>query len=528
MSYMKVEHDNFFSRMGKSLAGCCVGFLLFLASFALLAWNENNIRTSALALGEAQGALEAGRASYITGDVEGCKKLADGTFGITAELPGLLALKRESEQFQVVEHSKTRKQKTAGGGETRVTEYSYSREWKSNVVDSSSFEDNSYRNANPNEFAAASETRWCADVSLAGVALPRQAVEDLAAASWARLDVHDPEVSALAAIGSADAIAEGGDADDATSDGSEQGEDDDVATAASEEIRRANRKDREERRGGRADGRDRRAARDRQRASRAASKRALAASSASRSLVAHTLYDNAVYSGDPTSPRVGDERYRFHAASAPEASAVGVISSSGGGSSKAPSRRVLKPIRTSLGREILLTGVGHQDAHSLFDTAHKANAAMGWLLRGAGWLLMFLGLVMVFGPISVAPQAVPLIGGFVSSIISGGLGIAAFILSLGLSTITIAISWFAVRPAMTVSIVVAVLGALYLLRGMRSGAAGTPAAAAATAQTAEAAPAAAAATSASPVAAAADADEPMLRANRKPTAAAAPASSEPQ
>lgn len=524
MSYVKVEHDNFFGRMGKSLVGSCVGLLLFLVSFAVLAWNENNIRTSALALGEAQDALEAGRAGYITGPVDGCNALADGTFGIRADLPGLLALKRDSEQYQVVEHSRSRKQKTVGGGETRVTEYSYSREWRDRVVDSSSFEDNSYRNANPNEFAAAAETRWCSDVSLAGVSLPRQAIEELASASWTRLDVHDPEVSAIAAIGAPDDVAggsdHGNDGHDTDDGGNDSNGEDDVSSAARDEIRRANRKNREERRGNRADGRDRRAARERQRASRAAGKRALAVSSASRSLVGYTLHDNAVYSGDPYSPRVGDERYRFLAAAAPEASAVGVITSAGSGSGSGG--RVLKPIRTRHGREILLTGVGQQDASQLFESAHSANATMGWVLRGLGWLMMFGGLLMVFGPISVAPQAVPLIGGLVSSIIGGGLWIAALVLSLSLSIITIAVSWFAVRPALTVTVVVGVLGALYLLRGLRNKSgptsAQTPAAAAA------AQPAAAAPASAAPADRAADAQ--TLQANRKPAGPAAAAASE--
>lgn len=513
MSFVKVEHDNFFSRMGKSLAGSCIGLLLFLVSFAVLAWNENNIRTSALALGEAEHALEVGRAEYITGPLDGCPAMADGTFGIRAELPGLLALKRDSEQYQVVEHSRSRKQKTVGGGETRVTEYSYSREWRSSVVDSSSFEDNSYRNANPNDFAASSETRWCNDVSLAGVSLPRQAIEELASASWARLDVHDPEISAIAAIGAPGDAASGHDDGDYDDDG------DDVSTAARDEIRRANRKNREERRGNRADGRDRRAARERQRASHSASKRALAASSASRSLAGYVLHDNAVYSGDPYSPKVGDERYRFHAAAAPEASAIGVVTTTGSGGRGG---RVLKPIRTRHGRDIMLTGVGRQDAYQLFDAAHKANSTMGWVLRGVGWLMMFGGLLMFFGPISVAPQAVPLIGGLVSSIIGGGLWIAALVLSLGLSVITVAISWFAVRPALTVTVVVGVLGALYLLRSMRAVETANrnrQAAAAAAAAAQAQAPAASAAQAGA--AAGAGADEQTLQANRKPAAAAA-------
>jgi hypothetical protein len=95
----------------------------------------------------------------------------------------------------------------------------------------------------------------------------------------------------------------------------------------------------------------------------------------------------------------------------------------------------------------------------MFQTAQDANKMLTWILRGGGWLAMFLGLVLVFRPIAVLGDVVPLFG----SLLGVGVGLFAFLVSATLSLITIAIAWITVRPLLGIAMLVLAGGAAYWL-----------------------------------------------------------------
>jgi hypothetical protein len=253
------------------------------------------------------------------------------------------------------------------------------------------------------------ELRYCPSVALGPYRLPQPVVAALAGQSMAPVDVHDPSVSAVARLQSS-----GNKRDDAD----------------------RNRKPPRSR-----------ALQPQQQDSRALSQ-----------VVAH---GNALYTGNPLQPRIADERYSFAAAVVPAASVVGSLDARG----------AVQPFRASNGRDILLTSPREEGPHAMFEAAHSRNAMITWALRGAGWLLMLVALNLIFRPLSVAPEVVPILGGLASWVIGTGTGLIAFMLSMALSCATVAVAWVAVRPLLSLGLLTAAAGAMWLLfsKGRASG-----------------------------------------------------------
>jgi hypothetical protein len=92
--------------------------------------------------------------------------------------------------------------------------------------------------------------------------------------------------------------------------------------------------------------------------------------------------------------------------------------------------------------ELLLVERGQHSAEALFDGAERRNAGIGWALRLAGFVLMWIGFALVFAPLAVFSDIVPMFGRitrFVSGLVAGVL--AAFI-----SFVAIASGWLFNRP----------------------------------------------------------------------------------
>ncbi len=85
---------------------------------------------------------------------------------------------------------------------------------------------------------------------------------------------------------------------------------------------------------------------------------------------------------------------------------------------------------------------GTHTAESMFQSAMSANTMMTWALRLAGFLMMFIGISMIFRPIAVMGDLVPFVGSF----LSGGVSLFAAIVALPLSLAVIAVGWIFYRP----------------------------------------------------------------------------------
>lgn len=174
-----------------------------------------------------------------------------------------------------------------------------------------------------------------------------------------------------------------------------------------------------------------------------------------------SLVDKGAYLGiDPTSPQIGD--YRISYTVAP----LGMISVIAG---QAGAKFV--PYKTSVGNEILLVEEGVIAADAMFASAQAENRLLKWILRAAGLLFLFVGFTLVLAPIAVVADVLPPVGGLVRM----GTGLIAFLLTIVVGALTVAVAWFWHRPLMAIAVIaigavmalgVAWLGRLRAARGM--------------------------------------------------------------
>ena len=161
------------------------------------------------------------------------------------------------------------------------------------------------------------------------------------------------------------------------------------------------------------------------------------------------LHQGAIYLGDnPASPRVGDLRITFRYV---EPDMISVVAAQRGVG--------LEPYRASAGGTIELLATGYAAADSMIETAQEANRMLTWLLRGAGFLLVWLGLRTIFKPLSVVADVVPAFG----RLVAAGTGSVAFMIAACLSFCIIAVAWIYYRPWLAILLLAAAGAAVFAI-----------------------------------------------------------------
>ncbi|MCX7631749.1 MAG: TMEM43 family protein [Turneriella sp.] len=157
--------------------------------------------------------------------------------------------------------------------------------------------------------------------------------------------------------------------------------------------------------------------------------------------------DDWIYVGnDPANPQVGDYRIRFEQMGTTDAS---VIAAQHGDTFGA--------YRTKNGETILMIQPGIIPAQQMFQTAEESNQTMTWILRFVGVILMFIGLKMILTPLETLLDVVPILG----SIVGVGISLAAGVVAIVLSLITIAIAWLFYRPVLSIILIAVGVGAFF-------------------------------------------------------------------
>lgn len=159
--------------------------------------------------------------------------------------------------------------------------------------------------------------------------------------------------------------------------------------------------------------------------------------------------DGRFYLGEnPATPQVGDVRISFEVVNPATVSLIGVQTG-----------ETFAPYQAKAGDAILLVEEGTHTAEAMFKDAQSRNTVLTWIVRAGGFLMMFIGLMAVFKPISVFADVVPLFG----TMLGAGLGIFSFLLAFALSILTIAVAWIFYRPLLGIGLLVLALGGLFWL-----------------------------------------------------------------
>ncbi|MCB9197148.1 MAG: TMEM43 family protein [Flavobacteriales bacterium] len=157
--YTKTTSTSWFGRIGNSIGGMFFGLLMFFGSIVLLWWNEGRAVRTAKGLDEGSenvvvlsnpelNSSNNGKLIHFHGEMTTNDVIIDDEFNLEVNA---LKFKREVEMFQWKENTKTTKKKKLGGGEEETTEYTYTKEWSSELISSSGFEIKS-GHLNPSDF----------------------------------------------------------------------------------------------------------------------------------------------------------------------------------------------------------------------------------------------------------------------------------------------------------------------------------------------------------------------------------------
>lgn len=155
-------------------------------------------------------------------------------------------------------------------------------------------------------------------------------------------------------------------------------------------------------------------------------------------------------SANPDDPQVGDLRVRFDLL---PAGAVSVIARQQGGA--------LVPHQTSKGETLALVERGRHDAGGMLAAEGARNSRLGWILRGVGFVLAWVGFAVMFRPLVVLADVLPILGrlaGFGTFVLSG-------LLAMMLSLLGIGGGWLWHRPWLLGLVLLALAaGVVWLLR----------------------------------------------------------------
>ena len=165
---------------------------------------------------------------------------------------------------------------------------------------------------------------------------------------------------------------------------------------------------------------------------------------------------STVYLGrNPGSPRIGDVRITFTQTPPAEVSIIAQVI-----------RNTFEPFTASNGYTFSRLTMGMAGMAKMFEGARSSNNTMAWILRVVGVLFVVLGLRMIFRPLSVLADVIPILG----TIVEGGAGIVAFLLGLAWSLIVIAVAWVRFRPLVAGGLIAAavVLLALSYFKGKKA------------------------------------------------------------
>ncbi|MBT8037685.1 MAG: TMEM43 family protein [Verrucomicrobiae bacterium] len=153
---------------------------------------------------------------------------------------------------------------------------------------------------------------------------------------------------------------------------------------------------------------------------------------------------------NPASPAVGDLKVSFLTAMPTE---VSIIAQQAGNS--------FSRFKGDSGTTINMLKIGTHTAGSMFDSAQESNQTLTWILRVVGFVVMFIGFNLIFRPLSVVADVLPLAG----DIVGVGTGIVAFLLAAPLSLITISVAWIFYRPLIGVPLLLlAGVGLFFLFK----------------------------------------------------------------
>ncbi|QTA77884.1 putative membrane protein [Desulfonema limicola] len=371
-SYSEVSEESWFSRLGGAFKGVFIGGLIFLIGFPLLFWNEGRSVKRYKVLKEGAGSVVSipadrvdpqynNKLVHITGLATTDEILSDGQSSMPSGISvNAIKLKRRVQMYQWQEKTNTKTEKKAGGGEQKITTYSYNKIWSENLIDSDKFKKRQ-EHANPRTMPYQSQTITAEKVTLGAFELPKSYVNRIS--GFEPLTVNT------------------------------------ISSALPESLRDK----------------------------------------------AQIVQDGYYIGQNPQSPQIGDMKVGYSIVKPVQVSLIAA--------QKGSSFEPYKMKKGSIDEFV----TGSQTSEQMLGAAQSRNSTMAWILRLAGFLAMFIGLAMIFKPLSVVFDVIPFLG----NITEKGTSIVAFLIAAGCSLLTIATAWIFYRPLLAFLLIALAAGSVF-------------------------------------------------------------------
>lgn len=451
--FVSVEDKGLGSNLLDSIKGVATGAILFVLSFVVLWWNEGRADLSA----EAKKAKVAspdqiesklnGTLVSITGKLSITDKVADPEF----LQPGdYLRLHRRAEMYAWAEKVETTKDKKVGGGSRQTRTVTYVKEWTDRPKSPKEME---HPKGHVNPPLTVDKASFSAEKAKVG------------AYPFAVADAGLPVAESLALtpdmLKPTGGSAEGADQAKPGTDGEAAGGDtavkgNDKADEAAAESETPKKEEKKKKRKGRLVKKPRPSATEVHRAEQKA------AVIAARKPDGYQLVDGKYLwrgSGTPANPEIGDVRVSFSATRAPDGSVTlfGLLDGD--------------TVRTFKGKDFSLLRVLPGNHEQAIKSLADEHASVGWTLRVVGFLMMWIGLFLFFGPLNALLDIIPFLGSAGRVVVA----IATLPLAGALSFVTIILSIVAHNPILLVLVLVGLgAGGYFLYQKKKKQKAGTP------------------------------------------------------
>jgi len=448
-AYTVTKTTGWFERLGNSFGGIMFGVVLFAVGTILLWWNEGNFVKTKTSLNEAQGVVQElddistvdsasnGKLVHATGPAKTEDILEDSVFGIS---DNAIRLERAVEFYQWTEDSKTETKQKLGGGEEKVTTYSYRKDWVASRVDSSRFNDPEAREKNQNTVLVAGLENFKAqaeNVIFGAYRLPKFFIDSISASEPYTVVLSDEAIEKLsqqvAPAGSSPVILPTQPTDSLTLDtlSLDTVSQDTVSfdTFSTDIVSGTE-------------------------VAGATIVPAVPSTSPAVNQVVHVSGSTVYLGQSPAQPAIGDVRATFKWTK-PE-NTVSLIAKRNNDTFE---RFVAKN-----GREVGMLSVGTHSAENMFQSAHASNSNLTWFLRILGVILVCMSLRMMVAPLEVLASVVPFLG----KLVGVGTGLFSMLFGTAWSLVVIAMAWLFYRPLIGILLLAAAVGLIVLLYSKRS------------------------------------------------------------
>jgi hypothetical protein len=159
--------------------------------------------------------------------------------------------------------------------------------------------------------------------------------------------------------------------------------------------------------------------------------------------------DGYYHGANPSAPTIGDERVHFRAMQPEIVSVVAALA-----------QDTLAEYRGAKGYKIALAKPGVVSAAELFREKQHEENIFTWILRGVGFFVMLVGLLLIAGPLSMVLAFLP----FLAGIAETAAFLVALTLALPATLLVIAIAWITHRPVLGIGLLLAAGALLYGFR----------------------------------------------------------------